>query len=341
MNHNDLANKWRPQNFKDLYGQNRALYFLKKSIIKKNIHHSYLISGSHGIGKTSIARIFAKCINCKKGISLNPCEKCISCIEINNGKNIDVIEIDAASKTKIEDIREIINSTKYMPHYSTNKIYIIDEVHMLSINSFNALLKTLEEPPENTKFILITTDINKIPATITSRCIQIELRKISKKNLIKRIKYICKNEDLKYEEKALHSIINFSDESIRDCINIIEKFVSQNKKNINENTVKKILGINSKFNITSIIKLIEQKNYRKILKITNKLNKENMDFEKIIKQIQIILRKKIIKKILKKKPNIKKLQKIYKNMLMNKLYLQNSPNKKIGFEMLILKIINN
>ena len=182
MNHNDLANKWRPQNFKDLYGQNRALYFLKKSIIKKNIHHSYLISGSHGIGKTSIARIFAKCINCKKGISLNPCEKCISCIEINNGKNIDVIEIDAASKTKIEDIREIINSTKYMPHYSTNKIYIIDEVHMLSINSFNALLKTLEEPPENTKFILITTDINKIPATITSRCIQIELRKISKKN---------------------------------------------------------------------------------------------------------------------------------------------------------------
>ncbi len=350
MQYNNLANKWRPKNFDEIYGQNEALFFLKESIIKKNIHHSYLITGSHGIGKTSIARIFSKCINCYEGITILPCENCKSCIEINNGKNIDVVELDAASKTKVEDIRDIIDSSKYTPNHSRNKIYIIDEAHMLSINSFNALLKTLEEPTINTKFILVTTNHNKLPLTIKSRCIQIELKKIPKKEIIDRIKIICKFENIKYNEKSLQSIINFSDGSIRDSINILEKFISQNEKIINDEKIKKILGLTNRNYILRLLQLITKNKNKEIIYTINELNKTNIDFEKIVTQLQITIRKIIIIKILKKRTKIKKLYKIikntsikklkyyYKKTLLGNLYIKNSPNQKIGFELLIINM---
>lgn len=350
MVYNILANKWRPKNFIEICGQSEPIFFLKESIIKKNIHHSYLITGNHGIGKTSIARIFAKCINCHKEINIIPCEKCDSCIEINNGKNIDVIELDAASKTKVEDIRDIIESSKYTTTHSRHKIYIIDEAQMLSINSFNALLKTLEEPTKNTKFILVTTNPNKIPLTIKSRCINIELQNISKKDIINRIKFICEHENIKYDKKSLYSIINFSDGSLRDILNIIEKFISQNNTIINSKNIKKILGISNEYNISKLLSLINKNKNKKIIHIINKLYKENISFEKVLKQLQILINKIIIFKLthakthskktskLIKNINIKKLKYFYKKTLLGNLYLNNSPNKKIGFELLIISM---
>lgn len=177
MNYKVLARKWRPKNFNTLIGQEHILIPLKNSLKQNKLHHTYLFSGSHGIGKTSIARIFAKALNCKIGITDNPCCICTNCLAIDEGCFMDLIEIDAASNTKVEDMRDLIENLQYSPTSGNFKIYLIDEAHMLSRYSFNALLKTLEEPPKHIKFILATTESKKIPITILSRCLQFHLKK--------------------------------------------------------------------------------------------------------------------------------------------------------------------
>ncbi|MFT6327971.1 MAG: DNA polymerase-3 subunit gamma/tau, partial [Bermanella sp.] len=190
MSYQVLARKWRPQFFKDMVGQEHVMRALINALDNQRLHHAYLFTGTRGVGKTTIARILAKCLNCEHGISSEPCGTCSSCVEISEGRFVDLIEVDAASRTKVEDTREILDNVQYAPTRGRFKVYLIDEVHMLSNSSFNALLKTLEEPPSHVKFLLATTDPQKLPATILSRCLQFSLKNMTPERIVGYLQHI-------------------------------------------------------------------------------------------------------------------------------------------------------
>ena len=217
-----LYRKWRPKVFTDVYGQEHITKILQNQILNQKVSHAYLFCGSRGTGKTTCAKILAKAVNCEKPVNGNPCNVCATCIGIESGRIIDVIEIDAASNNGVENIRDIRDDVAYTPGDSSRKVYIIDEVHMLSIGAFNALLKTLEEPPPHIIFILATTEINKIPATVMSRCQRHDFRRISPEIIAKRLNQVCKEEKIKIEEKAVDLISRLSNGALRDALNILE-----------------------------------------------------------------------------------------------------------------------
>ena len=203
MSYQVLARKWRPQNFEQMVGQQHVLRALKTALNEHRLHHAYLFTGTRGVGKTTIARVFAKSLNCEVGISASPCGVCRSCVEIAEGRHVDLIEVDAASRTKVEDTRELLENVQYAPTRGRFKIYLIDEVHMLSGHSFNALLKTLEEPPAHIKFLFATTDPQKLPVTILSRCLQFNLKRMSPEMISGYLKQVLESEHIVYEEGAL------------------------------------------------------------------------------------------------------------------------------------------
>lgn len=221
-----LARKYRPQTFEDMAGQPHVLAALKNSLASGRVHHAYLLTGTRGVGKTTIARILAKCFNCEKGVTPEPCGVCASCRAITDGTFPDLIEIDAASRTKVEDTREILENVQYKPVAGRYKIYIIDEVHMLSASSFNALLKTLEEPPEYVKFILATTDPQKLPVTVVSRCLQFQLRALSAEDIGRRLKFVLGAENIPCEEEGLAEIARAAGGSMRDALSLADQAIA-------------------------------------------------------------------------------------------------------------------
>ncbi len=224
--------KWRPKSFKDFIGHDIIINIIINILKKKKISNSFLFYGPKGVGKTSLARLFSRCLNCNLGITYNPCFSCFNCKSIISGKSTDVIEIDAASRTRIEDTKDFLDKVIYLPICMRYKIYIIDEVHMLSRYSFNALLKTLEEPPIYVKFILATTDIEKIPDTILSRCMCFYLKPLSYNNILDRLKYILIKENIKFEIDALKKISIYSNGSMRDCLILVDQLLMFNSSNI-------------------------------------------------------------------------------------------------------------
>jgi DNA polymerase-3 subunit gamma/tau len=193
-----LARKWRPHSFAEMTGQEHVLRALSNALSSDRVHHAYLFAGTRGVGKTTVARILAKCLNCERGVSATPCGECASCRETDTGRNVDLIEVDAASRTRVDDTRELLDNVQYAPTRSRYKIYLIDEVHMLSANSFNALLKTLEEPPPHVKFLLATTDPQKLPVTVLSRCLQFNLKRLPVALIAARLQFILKAENLEF-----------------------------------------------------------------------------------------------------------------------------------------------
>src|SRR5471032_1306394 len=198
-----LARKWRPKRFTEMAGQEHVLRALTNSLDSGKIHHAFLFTGTRGVGKTTIARILAKSLNCERGVSSNPCGVCAACREIDEGRFVDLIEVDAASRTKVDDTRELLDNVQYAPTRGRYKVYLIDEVHMLSNHSFNALLKTLEEPPPHVKFLLATTDPQKLPVTVLSRCLQFSLKRLSANLIVERLKFIAGAEKLSFEPAAI------------------------------------------------------------------------------------------------------------------------------------------
>jgi len=237
-----LARKYRPKNFKELIGQEAITQVLTLALDKKQLSFAYLFSGLRGSGKTSTARIFAKALICQKGVSSTPCEECANCKMANNSSHIDIIELDAASNRRIDDIRELIEHTKYKPATARYKVFIIDEVHMLTKEAFNALLKTLEEPPEYVKFILATTDPLKLPATILSRTQHFRFRKISNKTLKNHLKNILKEENIEFEDGAIDIIVRFSKGSVRDSLTLLDQAIIYSKGFIDTKSVTEMLG---------------------------------------------------------------------------------------------------
>src|SRR6187549_59719 len=206
MSYTALARKWRPKNFEEMSGQEHVLRALTNALDAGRVHHAFLFTGTRGVGKTTVARIFAKCLNCERGQSAKPCGQCAACADIDAGRFVDLIEVDAASRTKVEDTRDLLENVQYLPSRGRYKIYLIDEVHMLSAHSFNALLKTLEEPPPHVKFLLATTDPQKLPATILSRCLQFHLRRLSVEQITEQLKNILGQETVQYEMEALQIV---------------------------------------------------------------------------------------------------------------------------------------
>ncbi|MFI4846828.1 MAG: DNA polymerase III subunit gamma/tau [Candidatus Makana argininalis] len=350
-----LYRKWRPNQFKDLIGQKHIISAIFNSIKLGKIHHTYLFSGTRGIGKTTTARLLAKSLNCEVGIQFNTCGICNSCTEITKGNCIDVIEVDAASKTKIEDMREIIDSIQYSPSKRRFKIYIIDEVHMLSKYSFNAILKTLEEPPKYIKFLLITTDPNKIPITVISRCLHFNLKSIDLNNIYIHLYNILKKEKIVSDLSALKIISKFANGSIRDALNLVEKAIAIDNNKISLKSVKKMLGILELNHSISIVEFLSENDLISLMNKINQLQEIVINWDNLIADILFVINKILFYKLMKKteknnKINLRlkqlsikisnyNLQLYYQIFLNGRKEINFAPNYKIGFEMIILKII--
>lgn len=242
MSYQVLARKWRPKSFREMAGQNHVLKALINALDHDRLHHAYLFTGTRGVGKTTIARILAKCLNCETGVSSEPCGQCQSCVAINEGRFVDLIEVDAASRTKVEDTRELLDNVQYTPSQGRYKVYLIDEVHMLSSSSFNALLKTLEEPPPHVKFLLATTDPQKIPPTILSRCLQFSLKNLSPEKVVEYLKIVLEKEMIQYDDGALWLLGRAADGSMRDALSLTDQGIAFGSGKLSESEIRQMLG---------------------------------------------------------------------------------------------------
>jgi len=259
MSYQVLARKWRPKNFQELMGQEHVVNVLVNALSQNRLHHAYLFTGTRGVGKTTIARIFAKSLNCDIGITDKPCGQCDACIDIDQGRFVDLLEIDAASKTKVDDTREILDNVQYAPSRGRFKVYLIDEVHMLSRHSFNALLKTLEEPPEHVKFILATTDPQKLPITVLSRCLQFHLKALTVKQIEEKLSDILSNEQVNHEQGCLTLLAKAARGSMRDSLSLTDQAIAQGQGNISLTNIQQMLGgIDQNWTYQIVIALLKQ-----------------------------------------------------------------------------------
>ena len=335
MKYQALYRKYRPKNFDEVSGQKITVKILKNSIRNKKIAHAYLFYGPRGTGKTSIAKIFSRAVNCLDNNNGIQCEKCNNCLLSNEKECVDIIEIDAASNNGVDEIRELKNKVNFVPSELKYKVYIIDEVHMLSIGAFNALLKTLEEPPEHIIFILATTEINKVPATIISRCQTLEFMKIKENDIKEKLKEISEKEKIKIENNAIEEIAKYSNGGLRDAIGLLEKAISYSEDEININTIKEISGNISDEELQNFLLLFENKNIEAILNKINDFYNNGIDLIKLTNDL-IEYEKNII--INQKEYNsnkcliIKKLDELSNSM-------KKSENPKIIFEVTLLDMM--
>ena len=347
-----LARKYRPHNFKELVGQTHTVRTLVNALDNNNLHHGFLFTGTRGVGKTTIARIFAKSVNCENGVSSKPCGKCETCIEIDKGQSVDLIELDAASHTGVDNMREILENAQYTPTKNLYKIYLIDEVHMLSKSSFNALLKTLEEPPKHIKFLLATTDPKKLPITILSRCLQFNLNKLSHDEIFNHLKFIMDAENLKFEDEALSKIADFGNGSMRDALSLLDQSISYGNGSVKEDDLKAMLGLVSHNEIVQLATLVINRNAQEVLlfikelaykgeNLTNTLNDLTSLFHKIATTQMIDDVKQVSPEIneLAKIISAQDLQLYYQIAINGQKDMRHSPSEQIGLEMTLLRMI--
>lgn len=293
MEYISLYRKYRPKTFSDVVGQEVVVKILKNSILNNKISHAYIFSGPRGTGKTSIAKIFSKAVNCLNITDGDLCNNCENCLQ-NIDEEIDIIEIDAASNNGVDEIREIRNNVKLMPVHLKYKVYIIDEVHMLSTSAFNALLKTLEEPPKHVIFILATTEFNKIPATVISRCQKFDFKKITNKQIEDRLKYILEQEKKSLNGEVISLIAKLSDGGLRDAINMLDQVISLEKENVTVDDVYNLIGDISEKNIIILLENIVSGNIKETLKNINEYYEEGKNFINICERLQLLIRNIII-----------------------------------------------
>jgi len=278
MSYHVLARKWRPQTFSDVVGQSHVVKALRFALDHQQIHHAYLLTGTRGVGKTSIARIFAKALNCEtNGVSANPCGTCTTCREIASGKFVDLLEVDAASRTGVDETRELIESIAYLPTKGRYKVYLIDEVHMFSKSSFNALLKTLEEPPEYVKFILATTDHDKLPTTILSRCLQLNLKSLTKTQIARHLAKICQSEAIAFDEQALTMLARAGQGSMRDTLSITDQAIAYGQGKLTTASVTELLGTVHIADIEAILFAIATNNPNQLDEALKRLHHYDID----------------------------------------------------------------
>jgi DNA polymerase-3 subunit gamma/tau len=274
-----LARKYRPKNFSELVGQEHVARALGNALTQNRLHHAYLFTGTRGVGKTTIARILAKCLNCETGITATPCGVCSTCQEINDGRYIDLIEIDAASNTGVDDVREVIENAQYMPSRGHYKVYLIDEVHMLSKAAFNALLKTLEEPPAHVKFLLATTDPQKIPVTVLSRCLQFSLKPMSPERIVGHLEKVLTAETVSYDMAALWELGRAANGSMRDALSLTDQSIAFGDGALREADVREMLGSIDRDLVFRVLDAVNANDAGEILQVINALAEQSVDFQ--------------------------------------------------------------
>jgi DNA polymerase-3 subunit gamma/tau len=285
MSYQVLARKWRPRSFREMVGQEHVLQALINALDHDRLHHAYLFTGTRGVGKTTIARILAKCLNCERGVSSEPCGECSSCLEIAEGRSVDLIEVDAASRTKVEDTRELLENVQYAPTSSRYKVYLIDEVHMLSGHSFNALLKTLEEPPPHVKFLLATTDPQKLPATILSRCLQFNLKNMPPEQIVGHLGSVLEQEMVSYEEPALWLLGRAANGSMRDALSLTDQAIGFGSGSLSESDVRSMLGTVDLSFVYQLLEAVAAGEPSAVLDIVGKMAEHAPDFESSLDEL--------------------------------------------------------
>src|SRR4030042_1720671 len=292
-----LARKWRPQLFEEVVGQQHITQTLQNAISQKRGAHAFLFTGARGVGKTSTARILAKALNCEKGLQTNPCDQCTNCQEITHGTSMDVIEIDGASNRGIDEIRELKENVRYTPAKSRHKIYIIDEVHMLTREAFNALLKTLEEPPPHIIFVFATTEPHKIPATILSRCQRYDFKRIPLKEIIGSLKWIIEEEKVQISQRGLLLIARESEGSMRDAQSLLDQVISYGGKQIRDEDMTDVLGLIDQKILYDTIEAIAQKDTERCLEIVENIYQYGYDIQHFCQELLQYLRNLILIKV--------------------------------------------
>ena len=353
MSYQVLARKWRPKTFADVVGQEHIITALANGLKDNRLHHAYLFSGTRGVGKTSIARLFAKGLNCVHGITATPCGECENCKAIEQGNFIDLIEIDAASRTKVEDTRELLDNVQYKPVVGRFKVYLIDEVHMLSRHSFNALLKTLEEPPEYVKFLLATTDPQKLPVTILSRCLQFHLKALDETQISQHLAYILTQENIPFEEPALVKLAKAAQGSIRDSLSLTDQAIAMGDRQVTNSVVSNMLGLLDDNYSIDILYALHQGNGELLMRILQRVADAAGDWDKLLgecaeKLHQIALMQLLPQKssddnehfsFLAKHISPEDIQFFYQVIVSGRKDLSNAPNRRIGAEMTLLRAL--
>jgi DNA polymerase III subunit gamma/tau len=286
-----LARKWRPKNFRETVGQEHVLKALTNALDSQRLHHAYLFTGTRGVGKTTIARILAKSLNCESGVTSDPCGHCSACREIDEGRFVDLIEVDAASKTKVDDTRELLDNVQYAPARGRFKIYLIDEVHMLSRHSFNALLKTLEEPPPHVKFLLATTDPQKLPATVLSRCLQFNLKRLTPRLIRERLEHICREEGISAETSALALVAHAADGSLRDALSLLDQAVAYCGGDLQQDAVATMLGTIDRQHVSSLVEFLAQGDAPGLMSDIARIDEQFPDYARLLDDLARLLQR--------------------------------------------------
>jgi DNA polymerase-3 subunit gamma/tau len=356
MSYQVLARKWRPANFQQMVGQEHVLQALVNALDSNRLHHAYLFTGTRGVGKTTIARIFAKSLNCDQGISSEPCGSCSSCLEVDEGRSVDLIEIDAASRTGVEDMRELLDNVQYAPTRGRFKIYLIDEVHMLSKHSFNALLKTLEEPPPHVKFLLATTDPQKVPVTVLSRCLQFNLKRMSRSQILSQLQFLTEQEALDADATALSQLAGAADGSMRDALSLLDQAIGYGGGAVKQAAVESMLGSISRDYLRRLFDALMQQQAAILLREARTIIEHNPDYQRVCAEMLTLLQQVALHQ---RDPSLAdehefplellqqysaawspdEIQLYYQIMLQGRHDLQISPDEAAGFEMLMLRLI--
>ena len=285
MGYQVLARKWRPSTFKQMVGQQHVLRALVNALDNDRLHHAYLFTGTRGVGKTTVARILAKCLNCDESVRSIPCGECASCVEIAEGRSVDLIEVDAASRTKVEDTRDLLDNVQYAPTRSRYKIYLIDEVHMLSTHSFNALLKTLEEPPPHAKFLLATTDPQKLPATILSRCLQFNLKNMVPEQIVEHLTHVLTEEAVTYEEGALQLLARGAAGSMRDALSLTDQAIAFGSGSLKEEEVRDMLGTVDRGRVLDLVECVIANDAKAMVSAVDRIAEHAPDYSAALEEL--------------------------------------------------------
>ena len=356
MSYQVLARKWRPQNFQELVGQEHVQRALVNALNDDRLHHAYLFTGTRGVGKTTIARIFSKSLNCETGITSTPCGECSTCKEITEGRYIDLIEVDAASRTGVDDTRELLENVQYAPTRGRYKVYLIDEVHMFSKSSFNALLKTLEEPPPHVKFLLATTDPQKLPVTILSRCLQFNLKRLPVSLIIGHLQHVLTQENVEHNVTALQLIAEAADGSMRDALSLLDQALAFGGGSVQEQEVRDMLGSVSRDKVINLLKAVLTRNASQTMTVVADLAELSPDFENVLAEILSILHHMSLAKTvpealdefvsaretllkLSEEISAEDLHLFYQIALIGRRDLPLSPDARNGFEMILLRML--